>query len=380
MINSSFFLKSSQFQVLKYQQNRLNKHINRGFTIVELLIVIVVIGILAGLVIIAYNGIIQRAHTSTLLGDLSQNHNALGIYQATNGTFPSNQPAAGLKSSSGDTLTYNVSADGNSYCLQATGFNSMYAITSNSNPVQGYCSGTTLVPGTSSPPIPTIIGTSAHDAAGYTVSVAPFITTPSSTQIGDLTVIVGYVEANNQAKAGATFGSFALPTGVTLASGFPIETDPATITSTNDHRMYVWYYYATVAGATTLTFTNDHQIYWGLASVTVRGGPTSGNPFADAPSTGITGTNAAGVTSTPPVSLTLGGANSLVLWAYTDWNGPNPGYPSGITDLSHASNWPGQPAIGYTTYTAAGSTGTISATRSGNEQGMITALLSLRGN
>jgi prepilin-type N-terminal cleavage/methylation domain-containing protein len=362
-------------------------HLSRrqGFTIVELLIVIVVIGILAAIVIVAYNGVTQRAHVAILQSDLHNAAQQLGADSASNGSFPAtaaqSNNGVGLKNSSGNTLTYNVSADGGSYCLQDTGFGSTYASTNNANtPVQGYCSGTTLVAGNSSPQIPTIIGTSAHDAAGYSGSIIPFVTTPSSTQIGDLTVIVGYVEANNEGKPAATYGTFTLPTGVTLAPGFPIETDPATLTSSNDHRMYVWYYYATAAGATTLTFTNSQDIYWGLASVTVRGGPTSGNPFADTPSTATSGTTASGITSTPPVSLTLGGPNSLVLWAYTDWDGPNPSYPSGITDLSHASNYSGQPAIGYATYAAAGSTGMISAARSGNEQGMGAALLSLRGN
>jgi prepilin-type N-terminal cleavage/methylation domain-containing protein len=38
---------------------------NHGFTIVELLIVIVVIGILAAITIVAYNGVTQRANTSS---------------------------------------------------------------------------------------------------------------------------------------------------------------------------------------------------------------------------------------------------------------------------------------------------------------------------
>ena len=353
----------------------------QGFTIVELLIVIVVIGILAAIVIGAYSGLTQRAHTAALQGDLAQNYTTLAAYQVTNSTYPADQPSAGLKNSSGNILTYNVSADGSTYCLQAKGSGTSYANTNSNNiSIQGYCSGTILVAGTISPSIPSIIGTSAYDSAGYTIAVTPFVTTPSSTQIGDLMVIVGYVEPNNETKVGATFGTFTLPTGVTLASGFPIETDPATITSTNDHRMYVWYFYATAPGAITLTFTNDQKIYWGLASVTVRGGPTSGNPFADTPSKATVSNGATGITSTPPVSLTLGGPSSLVLWAYTDWAGPNPGYPSGITDLSHASNWSGQPAIGYKTYAASGSTGTISAARTSNDQGMGAALLSLRGN
>ncbi len=43
----------------------------RGFTIVELLIVIVIIGILASLVIVVYNGIQQRANDASRNADLS---------------------------------------------------------------------------------------------------------------------------------------------------------------------------------------------------------------------------------------------------------------------------------------------------------------------
>lgn len=44
---------------------------NKGFTIVELLIVIVIIGILAALVIVAYNGIQNRAYDTTVQSDLN---------------------------------------------------------------------------------------------------------------------------------------------------------------------------------------------------------------------------------------------------------------------------------------------------------------------
>lgn len=42
----------------------------RGFTIVELLIVIVVIGILASITIVAFNGIQERAHDTTVQSDM----------------------------------------------------------------------------------------------------------------------------------------------------------------------------------------------------------------------------------------------------------------------------------------------------------------------
>jgi len=44
-----------------------------GFTIVELLIVIVVIGILAAITIVAFNGVQQRAATAAVQSDLAQN-------------------------------------------------------------------------------------------------------------------------------------------------------------------------------------------------------------------------------------------------------------------------------------------------------------------
>lgn len=46
--------------------------IGRGFTIVELLIVIVVIGILAAVTVVAYNGITQRAKASAINAEMTQ--------------------------------------------------------------------------------------------------------------------------------------------------------------------------------------------------------------------------------------------------------------------------------------------------------------------
>lgn len=65
----------------------LNKQ-NKGFTIVELLIVIVVIGILAGLVITTYNGIQQKARNTERTTDLKTLQSQLEAYYANNGSYP----------------------------------------------------------------------------------------------------------------------------------------------------------------------------------------------------------------------------------------------------------------------------------------------------
>jgi prepilin-type N-terminal cleavage/methylation domain-containing protein len=65
----------------------------RGFTIVELLIVIVVIGILAAIVIVAYAGVTSRANTS------KAQSNAVGVQKvaetinADNGSYPATKAA-----------------------------------------------------------------------------------------------------------------------------------------------------------------------------------------------------------------------------------------------------------------------------------------------
>jgi type II secretion system protein G len=60
----------------------------KGFTIVELLIVIVVIGILAGLVITTFTGIQQKARNTERQTDIKAIHGQLEAYYAQNGKYP----------------------------------------------------------------------------------------------------------------------------------------------------------------------------------------------------------------------------------------------------------------------------------------------------
>ena len=60
----------------------------RGFTIVELLIVIVVIAILAAIAIVSYNGIQSRANDTAVQNDLNNFAKKMELYKVDNGTYP----------------------------------------------------------------------------------------------------------------------------------------------------------------------------------------------------------------------------------------------------------------------------------------------------
>ncbi len=65
------------------------KNRSKGFTIVELLIVIVVIAILATLVIVTFTGIQQKARDSQRQTDINALDSHLEAYYAENGSYPS---------------------------------------------------------------------------------------------------------------------------------------------------------------------------------------------------------------------------------------------------------------------------------------------------
>lgn len=63
-----------------------------GFTIVELLIVIVVIGILATIGIVAYNGVSQKANNAAIISAASNSSKMIQTYIAEYGTYPYTVP------------------------------------------------------------------------------------------------------------------------------------------------------------------------------------------------------------------------------------------------------------------------------------------------
>lgn len=63
-----------------------NRTIQKGFTIVELLIVVVVIAILAAIAIVSYNGIQNRAYDTSIQKDLVDVYKVIESERQTNGT------------------------------------------------------------------------------------------------------------------------------------------------------------------------------------------------------------------------------------------------------------------------------------------------------
>lgn len=61
----------------------------RGFTIVELLIVIVVIGILSAISVVAFNGIQKRAELARLTSGIQSYSKSMEAYYVVNGAYPS---------------------------------------------------------------------------------------------------------------------------------------------------------------------------------------------------------------------------------------------------------------------------------------------------
>ena len=130
-----------------------NRSSSPAFTIVELLVVIVVIGILAAITIVSYTGISSRANTASLQSDLDNASQQLKLYQVLYGSYPtsldsSNCPTAPntdknycLKISSGNTFNYYQSDNTVTpqiFSLQIEGSNgTSYRITNNSKPSVG---------------------------------------------------------------------------------------------------------------------------------------------------------------------------------------------------------------------------------------------------
>ena len=127
------------------RSSRRHPH-RHGFTIVELLIVIVIIGILAAITIVSFNGVSQRATAASLSSDLTNAAKQLKIDQVTLGQFPATLAAAnsgaGVKTSNGAVFQYTFSAAlPQAFCITATKGTVSYYIDQSGTATSGTCPG-----------------------------------------------------------------------------------------------------------------------------------------------------------------------------------------------------------------------------------------------
>lgn len=122
-----------------------------GFTIVELLIVVVVIAILAAITVVAYNGINNRAKASVVASTAQQASKKVMAYAITNSDlYPTSLSDAGVSDGSA-TLQYRVDNTSNpkTFCITATTQNVSYFVSStSSSPTAGACPGHAINGGT----------------------------------------------------------------------------------------------------------------------------------------------------------------------------------------------------------------------------------------
>ena len=74
----------------------MNKLALRGFTLIELMIVVAIIGILAAIAIPAYNDYIIRARVAEMVNVASAAKTSISEYALSNGTFPDSAAEAGV--------------------------------------------------------------------------------------------------------------------------------------------------------------------------------------------------------------------------------------------------------------------------------------------
>lgn len=111
-----------------------------GFTIVEVIIVIIVIGILSAITVVSYQAVTRDAKVQGVKNDLQAAAGVLKKYRAESGAYPAALTDASITFTSGGTFTYRRDYATGTFCLMGTvnGVTS-YIEDDNRDPQDGQC-------------------------------------------------------------------------------------------------------------------------------------------------------------------------------------------------------------------------------------------------
>jgi prepilin-type N-terminal cleavage/methylation domain-containing protein len=132
-------------QATLYYTNHMHKR-HRGFTLVELLIVVIVIGILARIVVVTFQGAQDRAITASMTSDLRSIAKQMDAARsANNGKYPTTIPGDIKPSKNNVVQMTSVASTTNDYCINMYGpANKMMSVKADGSVNDYLCPGTLI--------------------------------------------------------------------------------------------------------------------------------------------------------------------------------------------------------------------------------------------
>jgi len=293
-----------------------------GFTIVELLIVVVVIAILAALTLVAYNGITKKASESTASANAATALRKIKAEMVVSEAYPSSLSSLGIQNGNGTTYQYSVNNTVNpkTFCVTVINAGIAFYVNQDGTTASGLCPGHSIN-GVVAPTIGGYLDISNDFVADYLN-----VTNPTTIPTGSWMVV--FMAFNNDSYpsiAGGwttilnrnTYGTLR----VSLFGKIKEASDP------DNFQVY------TGVGSNTV----NAALFWGQGAGPVSSWVRSASWFRDGTTTNQFITTAPSVTTTVPQSLILSMNSERTTATETD-----------IVSIAGATKWFYVPQVGST--------------------------------